>query len=649
VTLPRCFQMSKSRVKELESRLFEARSNYYNNHPTISDDEYDALWEELQDLKATSLELTTVGAPVTPQSPWVKAEHIIAMGSLNKVKTPEEFSVWAKKTCRDFSGQVNPYEELLVSDKLDGISLEIVYERGKLVRAVTRGDGLIGEDITRNVRKMRGIPLEVNFTDSFVVRSEIVIHKDVFQENFPEQSNTRNTANGISKRLDGVGSEFLSVYSYKVSLDFPKYSDDFEWLEAQGFNTPLWYVTVIGPGVRTPQDLWYEYQQSIRDTLPYDIDGLVVTPNDSTYCESLGSTNSRPNGSIAFKFAPISRETVVESVEYQVGGSGRITPVANVKPVRLMGSEIRKASLYNWGYIKQIGLYCGAKVLITKAGDVIPRITVVTSARAEPHPHPQNCPTCGYLTEWDGEYLICPNTAGCPAQLEGRIALWVKKLGILEWGDSLIEKVVAQGWVRSVPDLYRLNISQLESLDRMGAGSAKKAYDQLRSVFPAELSLIVGSLGIPLCGRTVLDLVVGAGYADLSAFKSLTLTDLQNIPGFGPKRAESLFSWIRKGSVILDDLISVGITLKSPTRGILVGKAICFTETTTKRSILESKVRELGGTVKSSVTKDLSFLVTSDLTASTTKLEKAAKLGKRCISESIFLEKLAKGEDPESA
>lgn len=629
------------RIRELEKRLSVARDSYYNGQPTISDEEYDALADELLELKSDSPAVIAVGSPVPEVTAWEKRAHIAPMGSLDKVQTSEEMTQWVREHSRDLSDRPVPYEELLITDKLDGISIELVYEDGTFLRAVTRGDGEIGEDITANVLKMQGYPQTISLEDIVVVRAEIVVHREDMEPHFPGQVSTRNTASGTSKRLDGVGCEHLRLYSYRVPeapIDFVKHSDQLEWLEEQGFDTPSWYVTVMAPGAKTPQDLWVEYQQTKRDELPYDIDGLVVSLNDMDYQLSLGDAHGRPNGEIAFKFAPITRETPAIGRECQVGSMGTITPIAVVRPVRLLGAEVQRASLYNWDYINKIGFYVGAKVLITRSNDVIPRVVAVTSSPQEPDKPPETCPECGTPTEWSGKHLICPNAAECPAQLEGRLKLWVRNLGILEWGDVLIEKVVEEGLVGSVPDLYRLTQAQLEGLDRMGASSAKKARDQLWGVVPVSLEDLVGSLGIPLCGKITMAEVVGAGLDTVEKLKVATLTQLQDIPGMGPKRAKSLMGWLSRSGDTLDEMIEVGVKIKPKVSGSLTGKSFCFTgKMKNKRPVLEKMASDAGGQVKDRVGKGLTYLVISDPNSTSSKAQAARKNGTTCISESDFL------------
>jgi DNA ligase (NAD+) len=267
----------ESRIAALETRIQRAREAYYNqSNSLMSDEEFDALYDELRGLKGDSPIIMSVGAPLTGSSSWPKVEHQIPMGSLGKVQSIEEMTQWVNKVSRNLKGQPLPYEELLITEKLDGISISVSYENGKIVQALTRGDGIRGEDITPNVVRMKGVLREISSMDAVTLRGEIVLHKDTFAEFFPGKANTRNAASGTSKRLDGHGCEHLNVYFYQVhGPEFTKDSDQYEWLEEEGFATPAWYVTAMAPGAKTPQDIWVSYQQGMRDALPYDIDGLV--------------------------------------------------------------------------------------------------------------------------------------------------------------------------------------------------------------------------------------------------------------------------------------------------------------------------------------------------------------------------------------
>jgi DNA ligase (NAD+) len=623
----------------LEAQIQKAREAYYNGHPLMDDASFDELVDELGGLRADSPAVTAVGASVPQDSAWPKTPHVIPMGSLDKVQSVDAITGWVASHSRSADKAGTAFEELLVTEKLDGISISVAYDKGRLQHAVTRGDGTVGEDITPNVARMQGIPRRLDFDRPITLRGEIVLHKADLARHFPSNANARNTAAGTAKRLDGKGCEHLNVYFYRVhGLDLAKDSDQFLWLESYGFARPNWYVTAMVPGAKTPQDLWVEYQQKRRDELPYEIDGLVVRLNDLAYQASLGELHGRPRGAVAFKFTPITRSTTAIGLIAQVGGQGRITPVAEVRPVNLLGASVRRASLYNWAYIRQIGFHVGGRVTITRSNDVIPRIVAVDDPKPDAAPAPSVCPECQAPTEWDGEYLVCPNTAECPAQVEGRLKRWVKELGILEWGDMLIERVVQERLATTVAGLYRLSEDALAGLDRMGPASARKAREQLWRVVPLPLESFLGALGIPLCATSTLEIIVGAGFDSLEALSAATAEQLESIGGVGPKRAQSLVGWLARNHELLRDMLEAGLTLKPPATGRFSGKSFCFTgKMIEKRPVLEKLVKDHGGQVKKSVGKGLTYLVTSDPASASGKAVAARQHGTECISETEFL------------
>lgn len=642
-------EITEARIKELETLIKQARHTYYNPAPAynadgtqckpLTDEVYDAYVDELRDLKADSPAVTAIGAP--PVSEWRKVSHGITMGSLDKVNTPEEFTDWVVKTAAKGDSKAAMGIMLLVTEKLDGMSIHVEYQDGCFVRGVTRGDGSIGEDISPNVARMKGVParLPEPFTGS--IRGEVIILKDDFAKHFPDKANTRNTAAGTAKRYDGTGCEHLTVKFYKVpeGKDFATEAEGYEWLEAMGLQTPNWYGTVMMPGAKTPQDIWVEYQTTKRAALNYDIDGLVVIVDNLAAQLALGETDNKPLGAIAFKFQAITRESRLRDIYWQVGGSGRITPVACFDPVNLVGAMVANASLYNQKYIEDLGLDIGAKIIVARANDVIPRVVSVSGSTGTVAQPPDKCPACGAPTVREGEYVMCSDTAGCPAQLVGRIKRWIKGLDIKEWGDTIIERLVEAGLVKDVPSLYRLTKGDIAGIERMAAKSAQNLLDTLHEKNPVPLETILGSLSIPLIGSSMIERAMAKGYTTLDKFQAASLPDIMAVPDFGSVKAECLYGWLQgRGQGIMRDLAEVGLKVKERITGGLTGKSFCFTGAMThKRGDLEQMVKDSGGTVKSSVGKGLSFLVIADPNSTTSKAQAARKNGTRCISEDEFL------------
>lgn len=625
--------VSSDRVIELESLIQEARHAYYNAQPIVTDEVYDAWADELSELKHDSPALTSVGS--APVSEWNKVRHSIAMGSLNKINTLEELTSWVLGT-----GE-SKFAPLLVTEKMDGISIAVSYVKGAFSQAVTRGDGATGEDISVNVARMQGVPGRLPKPFTGTLRGEIILTKTDHAKYFPQYSNPRNAASGIAKRYDGQGSEHLTLVFYQVAdgQDFETEGLQFEWLASMGLKIPNWYVTAMTPGIKTPHDIWLEYQQTKRDQLDYEIDGLVVRLNDMAAQLALGETDNRPKGAVAFKFAPMTRESVLRKIEWQVGATGRVTPVGVFDPVRLVGAEITNASLYNVAYINQLGLDVGATIVIARAQDVIPRIAAVRKGTGSVASPPNQCPRCAGEVSMDGEYLVCLNTAECPAQAVGRIKRYLSVLNVKEWGEVLIEKLVELGLATDVAGLYRLTEAQLSDVERMGQKSAAKVIKTLWARHKIPLDTLLGALSIPLCGQSTIKLAMDAGYDTLAKLKAANIEQLAAIEGFGPVRAQTVWTWLQRNSGVVDQLLAVGVEIEGKQHGNLSGMSVCFTGSSSRpRADLEMIVKTAGGEVKSSVGKKLTYLVIADPNSTSSKAVAARKNGTKCISEEMLMD-----------
>lgn len=629
--------MDGERRAKLEEQIRRARHDYYNGVPSVTDEVFDAWVDELAELDPASLAVTAIGAPVATTE-WKKAAHGFTMGSLDKVNTMEELTAWVQGIPADGA----TFVPLIVTEKLDGISIHVRYVNGAFSQAITRGDGVTGEDISANVARMKGIPAKLpeKFTGS--LRGEIVLLKSDHKKHFPDYANSRNAASGLSKRYDGKGSEHLTVLFYSVveGKDFQTEGHMFEWLETVKLQVPNWYVTAMAPGLVTPHDLWVEYQQSKRAALDYDIDGLVVRLDNLAKQVSLGEKDGRPKGAVAFKFAPITRETVLKEIVWQVGGSGRLTPVAVFDPVGLLGAQVTQASLYNLKYIRDLGLSVGARIIVARANDVIPRVVSVSMKSPLPLAVPVTCPVCGHNVVPDGEYLVCQNEATCPAQAVGRIKRYIAALDVKEWGEALIERLVASGKVKTPADLYRLNIPSLSEVERISENVADKLLGLLWEKNELPLEVLLGALSIPGIAQSSVTMVMDAGYDTWGKLFSAAASDLEKVAGFGPVKTRALWQWmhVEGGEALMHDLLNAGVKVKPKAVGVFTGKSVCFTGSMKrKRGELEGLVVANGGTVKGSVTKGLTFLVMADPASGSTKAKAAKKNGTRCITEDEFI------------
>lgn len=365
--------MDDERVEYLRRKLRSARQAYYNLFPEISDQEYDALKDELLRLSPDDPEVTQVGASPPKHTVWEKVEHKIPMGSLNKVNSTAEFIEWVQSTgsCTDYM-----QDYLLITHKIDGSSLEVVYEDGKLVRAVTRGNGKIGEDITVNAIQIPNLPQAIPIKEEVTVRGEVVMLKNVFEQHYSEQyANPRNTAAGKirDKKNKGKDCRDLTFLAFTlISPTAPDYEDrKFQALEAMGFDIPNWTVGNLDDVINA-----HKVIDTNRDSVPYEIDGTVIRINDVQRQDEMGDLNMRPRGQIAWKFDPAMGITRVIDVKWQIGTSsgGRITPVAQIEPVQIGGVTISSVSLHNLAFFKNLGLWKGCEVLVSRRNDVIPYI-----------------------------------------------------------------------------------------------------------------------------------------------------------------------------------------------------------------------------------------------------------------------------------
>lgn len=615
------------RIAELVEKINRERNNYYNGEAQIPDKVYDAWIDELAELDPKNFAVIGVGAPTLP-SEWKKAKHSIPMGSLDKVNLPEELLDWSKnKNCNRW----------FVTEKLDGLSIEVVYEHGKITQCITRGDGVIGDEIGINVVRMNGVKSDLGIDFNGSIRGEIIMLNSVHQKCFAEMKSARNAAAGVCKRLDGVDVDKLNVIFYQAlgDVDFTTEKEQFDWLKSRGLDTPNYWLF---NGIDEVNDHWRAYQDSERAKLDYSIDGLVVRIDDMDKQVSFGEKDLRPLGATAFKFDNEGAETVILEVQWQTGASGRITPVAIIEPVVLVDAKITRASMYNMAYINELGLDIGATVLVVRANDVIPRIEELIKGTGTVMEAPEFCPDCGSPTEMDGENLVCRNADGCRSQIVGRIANWVSELNLLEWGTSLLEKLVDSGKVSTVADLYTLTVSDLASLDRMGKKSAQKCYDILHTNMEVDLAVFLGGLSIPLIGQSTIKLVMAAGYDTLEKISQCSIANFENISGLGPVKAASLFDGLKNNVQLIDTILNNGVKIKEKIMGNLNGSTFVFTGAMeNKRADLEKMVLDNGGMVKGSVTRGVNFLVMADPSSQSSKAINARKLGTALISEQEFL------------
>ncbi len=632
-----------SRINELVSLIKKYQTSYYNGEGEISDAEFDALWDELKNLDPENEILKKIG---TDSGNFAKLRHVMPMGSQEKAANPEQFLGWASK---------HVYDEYFVEFKLDGASLELQYEHGKLVHAVTRGDGTIGDDITVNAKKMNGVAaalfdLAGNLIDySGGIRGEVIMTHDVHKEKFSDKANCRNAANGLMKRKDGEGCEYLKLIVYDAfspsgNQPFNDEESKINWLKSCGFNTVPLKIC------KSPQEVieYRSHVMDIRNQLEYDIDGLVIKERQINFQDA---SRARPDRQIAFKFSLEEAVTILRSVDWSVNG-GTYTPVAIFDEVELNGTKVQRASLANPDTMKALGVKIGCKVVVVKRGEIIPKIESVIHEDAlceSPVVFPDKCECCGSKLIDNGSRLYCPNKK-CSKRILHQLLKWVQVADIRDLGETLVTQLFEKGKVQSISDLYKLSAEDLtpfflneESLaaEKKSLG-AEKVAASIQNHRKMSLAVFVAGFDIEGIGETSVEKLVAAGFNTLNALLNMTVEQASAVYGFAEILAKTAVDGLNENALEMRFLAENFVEIVQDSAGKLVGKSFCFTGElhSMKRNDAEALVKANGGTCKSSVTKDLSYLVTNDVSSGSSKNQKAVKFGIPVINEEQFFKML---------
>jgi DNA ligase (NAD+) len=634
----------RRKVEELAERLALYRAKYYAGEPLVSDAAYDALEDELRGLDPTHPILGLVGTS-TLVGPWQEARHEIPMGSLNKVVSVEELREWLARCDELLAKQGAPPidSELSVTEKLDGLSVELIYRDGRFVDGITRGDGEIGERITPNVALMRGVRASIPDTRPLSVRGEILLRLTDAREHFPPGRTPRNTAAGHARSINRefrLRLPFLSVLVYDL-MGAPEVATEhgrLVLLRRLGFSTPLAYLGSVDEVIA-----WHRrYSEELRDNSDYEIDGLVVRANRIDAQVRLGELNHRPRGAVAFKFASPSKVSRVLEIRWDTGSSGRVTPVAVVEPVMLAGATVQRASLHNASLVRELDIGVGDEVLISRRNDVIPYVEEVVEKHGSAAKPPKDCGRCHQPLQAEGEYLFCRN-AQCPGLLEGRIHNWIDAMGALEWGDKLVEQLVERGLVREPLDLYSLAVEDVASLEREGRKKGRKvaerALAELRARLPLTLPVFLAALGIEGFGLQTARLLIGAGYRDLDRLLEASEAEIGAIRGLGGIKAATIVRGLRTRADEIQRLLDAGIRPEALAEaGPLAGKTFCITGTHSRpRKELGALIEQRGGRLLSSVTQALDYLVIADPASTSSKAVKARQYGTKLLSEAELI------------
>ena len=662
--------VAKDVEKKIESLREKIRRHeylyYVLDNPEISDGDFDRLMKQLKDLEAENPSLITPDSPTQrvggkPREGFVKVRHSSPMLSLDNTYNEEELRDWERRV-HELSGRKDV--DYVCELKLDGMSLALVYEDGKLARGVTRGDGSIGEDVTLNVRTVHSVPLAIDkdklkkagIPANFEARGELLMPTAAFKKLNEEReknglatfANPRNFTAGTVRQLDSsiTAQRRLDFFPYILLANgrtyFERHSDTLNALDKAGFK-----VNSHRKLVHSMDEVWAFIHQweGKRESLPYEIDGIVVKVDRTGLQNELGFTGKAPRWAIAYKYAARAGITKLEDIRIQVGRTGKLTPVAMLAPVAIGGTTVRNATLHNMDEIERLGVKIGDWVQVERGGDVIPKVAKVVDDNDHPRGTkefvmPEKCPVCGtkvVRTEGEVDYR-CIN-ANCPAKLLGSILHFASRgvMNIDGMGESLVNQLIEHGLVKNVADIYDLTKDSLLSLERFADKSAQNILDEIEKSKQLPLERVIFGLGIRFVGERTAQFLA-EHFGSMETIANASAEDLQSVEEVGPRIAESIaeFFSIPANRKLVDRLHAAGLTLKGKKkeRGTkLIGKTFVLTGTLAKYTRDEAKklIEDAGGRVSGSVSKKTDYVVAGSDAGS--KLDKAKELGVAVIGE----------------
>ena len=654
---------AENQIEKLRAEIRRHEHLYYVlDAPEISDADYDALMIELRRLEQENPKLVTPDSPTQrvggkPKEGFPKVQHSRPMLSLDNAYNEEELRAWDRRV-HELAGSAKV--EYVCELKLDGLSLALWYRDGKLMRGVTRGDGTTGEEVTTNVRTIKSVPLAVQskkLPNDFEVRGEVVMPFASFKRMNEERerqelstfANPRNAAAGTIRTLEPnvVAQRRLDYYAYfALSAQgqdlFDEHASALDALADAGFK--------VNPNRAVAKDVdavlkFIAQWEEKREKLPYEIDGIVVKVNSVALHRKLGFTGKAPRWAIAYKYAARAGETIVEDVLIQVGRTGKLTPVAALKPVPIGGTTVSRATLHNQDEIERLGLKIGDWVVVERGGDVIPKITKVIDDAKHPRGKkkfhfPERCPECGgHVVRAEGEADHRCVNAACPAKLRESILHFASRgvMNIEGMGDSLVDQLAEAKLVKTVADIYDLDEKKLLSLERIGQKTADNLLAQIERTRQAGLDRVIMGLGIRMVGERTAQFLA-EHFGSMNALMDATEAELLDVQEVGPRIAESIREFFaeKKNRELVERLRKAGLqfTAQKKVRGTaLAGKTFVITGTLPNYSRDQAKqlIEDAGGKVSGSVSKKTDYLLAGEEAGS--KLDKAKELGVPIIDE----------------
>jgi DNA ligase (NAD+) len=655
------------RADALREKIRYHEHRYYVlDDPEISDFDYDQLMDELKQLETQHPALISPDSPTQrvggkPSERFLKAPHSSPMLSLDNTYSVDELRNWERRV-HELSGRTDI--DYICELKLDGMSLALHYEDGRLVRGITRGDGSIGEDVTLNVRTVRSIPLSIpkdklnkaGIPVDFEVRGEMLMPLAAFKKMNEEQerkgekafANPRNATAGTVRNLEPsvTARRRLDYFGYGLlkagRTVFPRHGETLNALEAAGFK-----VNPSRKLAKNFDEIWsfIEKEETRRGNLPYEIDGIVIKVDRTAWQDELGYTGKAPRWAIAYKYAARAGITQIENIVPQVGRKGKLTPVAHLKPVFIGGTTVSRATLHNMDEIERLGVKIDDWVEVERGGDVIPKVTRVIDDKEHPRGHksfhmPEKCPVCGgQVVRSEGEADHRCVNADCPAKLRETILHFASRgvMNIEGMGDALVNQLTDRGLVKHVADIYRLTKADLLSLERMGDKSAQNILDEIEASKKLPLERVIFGLGIRMVGERTAQFLA-EHFGSMDGLMNASEPELQQVNEVGPRIAQSLVEFFReaKNRALLRELQERGLRLTGvrKQRGtLLAGKTFVITGTLAHYSRDEAKklLEDAGGKVTGSVSKKTDYVVAGAEAGS--KLEKAKELDLSVIDE----------------
>ena len=669
----------QNEIDELRDVLrFHEHRYYVENNPLISDFEYDSLYKVLEAYEKNHPDFITKDSPTQRVGSGLikdfpKTQHLVPMLSLENSYNEEDLLDWDRKV-KELSGLEEV--EYSVEPKFDGASISLIYENDLLVRGVTRGDGETGDDITPNVRQIKSIPLSADFSkhniNQIEIRGEILMNKINFkkyndtlmEEGLPPLANPRNAAAGSLRIKDTaiVRRRNLEGFLYHVSFISPvdknkktsieSHADMLKLLWDLGFRSPQKELKKVR-GIQEVVNMINEFEKE-RDNLPYEIDGMVIKVNQLDLQEKLGMTSHHPRWAIAFKFKARQATSKLIGVEFQVGRTGAVTPVAKIQPVHVGGVTVSSISIHNEDYIKEKNLKIGDQILIERSGDVIPQIvkslSELRSGKERDIQFPKNCPVCNHtLHKTEDEAVWRCININCTAQVVERIIHFVSKdaMDIKSLGEANIRKFYELGLLKDIPSIYEFDIELLKNTEGFGAKSISNLKDAIEKSKTQPLHRLLYALGIRYVGETTAK-TIAQKITDIFELKNKTEENLMEMEDVGVKVAKSIYEFFHNDDNIslLNRLKSLGLQMEGKvhekTEGGLTGQTFLFTGTLSKmkRSEAEQKVEDHGGEILGGVSSKLNYLIAGEDAGS--KLEKAKKIPSiKILTEEEFLNMLA--------